>query len=216
MLLASYGSALNQIGRGDEAQPILEEGLKVARELGNEAQVARLLTYRADRVFYAGDLRAAASLYQEAVSAASRAKAREFALLAQSGLAKTQVLGGRPDAAVRTLRQVRTDAEKLGLPFLSIECSVYLGAAHAQGRHYDEARSELESALSQAEKLGARMLMAQAHHFLVAVSRGSGSEAEGRQHAEEARRVLEGIRRDAHDDLLKRSDVKMLLADATP
>jgi eukaryotic-like serine/threonine-protein kinase len=215
MLLASYGSALNQIGRGEQAEPVLQEGLKVTRELGNEAQAARLLTYRADRVFYTGEFGGAAALYQEALSTASRAKAREFALWAQAGLAKTQVLGGRPDAALRALRQVRTDAERLGLPFLALECSVYVGAAQGHARQYADARRELENALSQAEKLGARMLMAQAHHFLAAVSRDSGSEAEGRQHAEEARRVLEAIRRDAHDDLLKRADVKMLLADST-
>ncbi|RPJ72854.1 MAG: tetratricopeptide repeat protein, partial [Acidobacteria bacterium] len=70
-VLGGYGQTLALAGRGQEADEPLTQALAIARRLGNPALVAQVLAQQGDRLFYAGDVRGARTLYRQAVQAAS-------------------------------------------------------------------------------------------------------------------------------------------------
>jgi len=67
-VLASYGSALSQIGQPADAQKILAEALPLARQLKNDELIARILNNQGDAFYYQGDFAAARRQYSSALS----------------------------------------------------------------------------------------------------------------------------------------------------
>ena len=68
-----------------------------------------------------------------------------------------------------------------------------------------------------AERLGARALLADAHHLLARILSADGNQAEARRHAETARQLVDAIRKDARsDDVLRRPDLKRILDAPAP
>ena len=128
-ILSGYGSALNQIGRGDDGQKSLEEALGLARELQNDTLVAQTLGFQGDRLFYRGDYKPARALYEQGLAAATRAGDGGLALTARISLAKLDTKDGRAPAAARALRGLATEADSQGLKYLAVESQVYLGEA---------------------------------------------------------------------------------------
>jgi tetratricopeptide (TPR) repeat protein len=208
-VLASYGSALSQIGQPADAQKILEEALPLARELKNDELIARILNNQGDAFYYRGDFAAARRQYQQAEAIATRAKLPPVVLTSQLNLAKTGAAEGRsqPEAA---LTKLATDAERLGLRFESTHCLLLAGEAELQAKHYPRAQGQLESTMAQADRLGARSLLAQAHYLLSMVYAAKGDQPESRRHAESARQLLDAIRKDAREEVLQRSDFKAI------
>lgn len=204
-----YGRTLSLIGRSEEAQQHLEEALALARELGNDPLVARVLLSQGDRLFYKGDLKSARALYQNALPVASRAKDRRLTLLAKLGLAKVDVKQGRSQAALNTLRGLAREADTLGLKYLSAECSIYLGEALLKAKEYSGARRELESALRRSENMGLRALLAQSHFLLSKALPYTGDRAGARRHQQEASKLAEEMHNEARSDgLLQREDLR--------
>ena len=142
-VLADYGNALAQVGRGDESQKSLDEALTVARGLKNSAQVATILGYQADNFLYRGDNKAAAPLYEQALQTASHTSDAHLTLLAKVNLVKLAVKQGKGSAAVSQLRQLSQQADAMGMKYLSIQCSVLLGEALAAQKNYPAAQREL-------------------------------------------------------------------------
>ena len=72
-------------------------------------------------------------------------------------------------------------------------------------------RDRLESTLVQADRLGARALLAQTHDQLSMLYAAQGNQAESRRHSESARELLDAIRKDAREGVLQRPDFKAIL-----
>jgi eukaryotic-like serine/threonine-protein kinase len=215
-VLSGYGNALSQIGKDDEAQKNLEQALNLARELKNQTLVAQTLDFQGNRLFYRGDFKAARVLLEQATQAAARLTDRQVVLRPRLDLAKLAVKEGRPQGAIRTLRELADESSRLGLKYLSVESSVYLGQALLDTKDYSAARRELENALATSDKLGLRALLAQSHYFLATVLRRTGHEADASRHFADARRVLEEIRKEPRsDELTKRVDLNVIVADSS-
>jgi serine/threonine protein kinase/predicted negative regulator of RcsB-dependent stress response len=90
-ILGGYGESLILAGRGDEAKSSLDEALNLSRELKNDGMVAQTLGFEGDAFFYQGNFKAAHSLYEQAVQAATRSKEGERILFAKIDLAKVEV-----------------------------------------------------------------------------------------------------------------------------
>ena len=90
-ILGGYGESLILAGRGDEAKGSLDEALSLSRELKNDGMVAQTFGFQGDAFFYQGNFKAAHSLYEQALQAATRSKEPERILLAKINLAKVEV-----------------------------------------------------------------------------------------------------------------------------
>ncbi len=208
-VLSGYGSALSQIGRGDEAKQSLDEALDVAREVKNPVLVAQTLNFQGERLFYRGDFKNARSLFEQAQQAAARVTDRQVLLRMRLNLAKVVVKDGRAATVIRSLRDLADESNKLGLKYLAVESSVYLAQGLLEAKDYAGAKRELESAVALSEKLGLRTLLAQSHYLLSTVLRKTNRAADADRHAADARRILDDIRKEANSDqLTNRIDLK--------
>jgi tetratricopeptide (TPR) repeat protein len=210
-VLASYGSALSQIGQGAEAQKVLGEALPLARELKNDELIARILNNQGDALYFQGDFAGARREYEQAAAVAARAKLPPMALVSKLNLAKLSVLDGRAPLPAAALGSLGADAERLGLKFESVYCSLLAGDAERRAKSYPTARVLLEATLVQADRLGARALLAQTHDQLSLLYAAQGNQAESRRHSESARQLLDAIRSDAREGVLQRPDFKAIL-----
>ncbi len=202
---SGWGEVLAQAGRGDEGQKSIEEALSIAREIKNDGVGSQALNSLGDVAFYKGDHGAARQQYEKALQMATQASDRERILVSKVDLAKVDVKQGKAQAAITALRKLGDDASSLGLKALSVDCSVYLGEALVGKKDFKGARTELDRALSRAEKLGLRTSQAKAHYFL-ALSMQGGKEAT--PHYREVVRVLENIsKEDGASKLLDRADL---------
>jgi tetratricopeptide (TPR) repeat protein len=213
-ILAGYGNALSLVGRGGDAEKPLEEALALARELGNEPLVAKVLNYQGDRYFYAGDSKSARALYDQALQMASRTQDRQVILLSKLNRAKLAVKEEQRQAAYNTLKSLGREADGLSLKYLSAECSLYMGEALLTDKKYARARGELELTLRNSEKLNLRVLQARAHFLLAKALAAGGDESAASRHSQKARELLEEMRKEAGTDaLLQRSDLKPIHAE---
>jgi len=122
-------------------------------------------------------------------------------------LAKLAVKQGNAASAAASLRTVGNDADTIGLKYLSVECSVYLGEALIETKSYAKAKDELNSALNRSEKLGLRGLAVQSQYLLGLDLHLSGDSKGAASHFDEARRGLSEIQQEAKTDAIaKRSD----------
>jgi len=214
-ILGGYGEALTLAGRGEEAQPYLDEALNLSRELKNDGMVAQTLDFQGDAFFYRGDSRTAQSYYERAAQTASHTSEREKVLIAKIDVAMAQVEQNHGSSAIGTLRSLAEQAETLGLKQMAVECSIYLGEAMMQTRDYSHARQELERALLRADKLALKPLSTQAHYLLATTLRSSGNRAEAQEHYRDALQLLDSMRKEAGGDkLLQRSDFKAIYDEA--
>src|SRR6266436_1706119 len=214
-ILSGYGAALAEAGRWDEAQKTLNEALSLARELKSQPAVAETLNFQGDSAFYRGDFNSARTLYGQAIQVASRTKERDKVLASKIGLAKMAVSEGHSREAIGSLRGLAQEADSLGLKYLSVECSVYVGEALVNSKDYSRARQELEPALGKAEKLGLRTLLARDHYLLGTALRLAGNGTEATGHYREALRLLDEARKEAGaEKVIERSDLKTIYTEA--
>ena len=214
-ILSGTGHSQAMLGRSDAAQAHLAEALKLSEKLQNKALTAQILNFQGDRLFFAGDARAARPLYEQALQTAAKSGDRRLELLSKVNLAKSAIAEGRPQPAIEGLKKLADESDSLGLKYLSVESTVYLGEALIETKRYREARQELERALAKSEKLDLRALQARSHYLLATALRSTGNAADASRHLGEARRILEEIRKEAGtDDVVKRADLAPILAEA--
>ena len=214
-ILSGTGHSQSMLGRSDAAQVQLAEAMKLSDKLQNKALTAQILNFQGDRLFYLGDARAARPLYERALQTASKTGDRRLELLSKVNLAKSAIAEGRPQPAIEGLKKLADESDSLGLKYLSVESTVYLGQALVQTKRYREARLELERALAKSEKLELRALQARSHYLLASALQSAGNAADASRHLSEARRGLEEIRKEAKtDDVVKRADLAPILAEA--
>ena len=215
-ILSGYGMALADAGRLEEAQKSLDEALASARELKNDGSIAQALDFQGACFFYQGDFKSARSLFEQALQFASRSKEPDKVLLSKFHVAQVTLKQGRAPEAASALRKLAGEADSLGLKYLSLSSSVYLGEALIETKDYDHARQELEQAAAKAEKLELRAVLAQDQYLLATALRLSGHGPEATSHYREALRYLDEIKKDAESDaVLKRSDLNTIYTEST-
>ncbi|MGH9863398.1 MAG: tetratricopeptide repeat protein [Candidatus Acidiferrales bacterium] len=213
-ILAAYGNALSLAGRSQQAEKTLQEALSLARELRNDAQVAKVLNYQGDLAFYQGNFSAAHRLYNEALQAASGTEDRQVALLSKINLAKVALHEGSSQTALSSLKALSREAASLGLKYLSAECSLYSGEALLEAKNYPQAERELEDALRTSENLGLRAHQARTHFVLGKVLTLTGRPTDATRHAQKARQLLQEMQKEVGGDtLLQRQDLKAIFSE---
>jgi serine/threonine protein kinase/tetratricopeptide (TPR) repeat protein len=212
-VLADYGNALAQVGRFDDAQKALDESLSVARELKNDARVGAAQGFLGDNLFYRGDFKAAAGLYDQSLQSAQHTTDARLTLLAKINIAKLAVKDGRYPAAAASLQKLSDDANSIGLKFLAVACSVYRAEALMNMKDYAHAQQELQSAISRSDKLGLKVLLAQSQYLLGRILQLSGKSADAASHFKQARQLVDDIQKEAKvETIAKRSDLAPIFA----
>jgi eukaryotic-like serine/threonine-protein kinase len=212
---ADYANVLNQVGRAEEAQKILNESLNFAQSAQNEYLAAKILNFQGEGFYYRGDFKSAQPLFERAQQSASKAKDLLQSLNARLNLARTSVSEGHSAAAVGTLKGLVKEAETLGAKYIATQCSITLAEALLGTKDYTHAREELESTLRKSEDSGMKSLEPRAHYLLSQVLRAGGNTVEADMQLKLASDLLEQMRQESHaDTLLERSDLKPIV-DAT-
>jgi serine/threonine protein kinase/tetratricopeptide (TPR) repeat protein len=213
-VLTAYGYALAQAGRSDEAAKALTDALNAARTDKNQPQIAAALSYQGDNAYYRGDLKAAAAAYQESLQAASKSGDAHLVLLNKINLAKLAVANGKFAAAANQLQTLGTEADSLGLKYLSTQCLVLRGEALIGTKDYAGALKELKSGTLRSEKLGLRALLAESQYQWGRALELTGKAADAQSHYEEARRAATEVQKDAQNPgLAKRYDLAPIFAE---
>jgi tetratricopeptide (TPR) repeat protein/predicted Ser/Thr protein kinase len=210
-ILGGYGDVLSQAGRGEEAQPYLQDALNLAREMKNDGMVSQTLGFQGDAAYYKGDLKSARALYERALQAAAHTTETDKKLVAQLDLAKVAVEEGRSKQALASLGPLCQKAETLGLKYMAVQCSLRMSEAMVQGKDYAHAKLQLEQALLRSDKLGLQPLSARAHYLLGTVLRASGKSAEAKDHYRQAVRLLDSISKEkGAEKVLQRPDLSVI------
>jgi eukaryotic-like serine/threonine-protein kinase len=206
-ILSGVGRSLSLGGRMDDATKHLDEAMSLARELNNPTLIAQTTRFQADRLYYAGDVKGATRLAEQALQAASRASDRSLALLAQAQVAMTAVAVQASPALAARLATLAQDADTLGLKSLAVECTVQRAEALFKLGDRQNAQREAERAIAQAETFGLRLPLAKAHFLRGEVLRQSGS-AEARTDYASALRLLDEIKgEEGSQNVLSRTDL---------
>jgi eukaryotic-like serine/threonine-protein kinase len=212
-ILSGYGNSLALSGRFEDADKLLDEAMTVGRELPNLVVIVQTQRFQADRLFYAGDIRAAAARAAEAVQSAGKASDRSLALLAQ-GSAATVTVSGQPTRAIATrLATLAQEADSLGLRSLSVDCSLLRVDALLKLKDVATAREEASRAVAKADALGLRMLVARARYLRGTALRLFNDSEAPRDYAA-ALRLLDEIKgEDGNQNVMKRADLAAMYAD---
>jgi hypothetical protein len=136
-------------------------------------------------------------------------------ILSKVNLAKIAVRQGRSREATSELRALDQQADRLGLKYLSIECSVYAGETMINGKDYARAQHQLERDLGNSEKLGLRMQTARIHYLLGTALRLSGNAPEAAPHYATALRLLGDIQKEpGAEHITNRSDMRAIYTES--
>jgi serine/threonine protein kinase/tetratricopeptide (TPR) repeat protein len=217
-ILSGYGSALSEAGRADDADKALKEALDLAGELHNQVLIAQTLNYQGENASYRGDINGARDLFNRAMKEAASTTDRRLQLLTKLNVARMAARdatkGKGLQAAVATLKGLAQQAGVLGLKYLAIDSSLAVAESSLKAGDPASARQELERAIAQGERLGTRALALRGHYLMGLAFRQSGNEADAARQFGEARQLLDSIQKEAGNDLLKRDDLKTLIADS--
>jgi tetratricopeptide (TPR) repeat protein len=169
------------------------------------------LDFQGDGFFYRGDFKSARSLYEQASRAAANSKEPDKILIAKTDMAKVDVQDGHGKAAINSLRLLVEQAEKLGLKYIAVECSLLMAEDMIQNHDYAQAQQELERALLGSDKLGVKPLSAKAHFLLGTVARQTSHSGEAEDNYRGAIQLLDGMSKEpGADKILQRSDFKAI------
>jgi len=213
--LADYAHILNQLGRGQEGQKTLDESLNAARSAQAEPMVAMILNFQGESFYYRGDFKSSRPLFERAQQSAVKAKDPIQSLTARLNLAKVSIKEGKAAAAVNTLKELRKEADSLGVKYIATKCSVALGNALLQAKDYAHAQDELQSAVRKSEDLGMKSLLPEGHYLLSQTLRKRGDTADADRHLQQAAQLVEEMRQESKSDsLLQRADLKPIVEEA--
>jgi eukaryotic-like serine/threonine-protein kinase len=212
-ILLNYGNALALAGRSDEAAKYLSEALNLAREQKNDPEIAAALSSQADNAFYRGDFGLAAKLYADALQTGAKTGDTQVILRTKISMVRLAVQQGKYSSALRNLSGLGEEADSSGLKYLSIVCLLLRGEALIGMKDYAGAQKELRSAALRSEKLGLRVLQAQAHFELARALELSGEKSAADAEYQEATRKAADILKEAQTDAVKkRSDLVAVFA----
>ena len=215
-ILAGYGRSLMLVGRTDEARAQLEGALRVAREQGNQAVVARALNDEGERLRLSGDKAAAQKQFEEAAQISTKLGDRFLVVRTQVNQAMLAVADPQRAAQVaKTLASLAQEADIQGSKYLAIEAAVARAEALLTAGQTAAAASEAQRALTRADNLGIRMLRARAHFLAAKAGMAAVGGPAVRLHFSEALRILEETAKEsAAPGFERRADVSQMLTEA--
>jgi tetratricopeptide (TPR) repeat protein len=206
---ADYANILNRLGRGQEAQKILEESLKTARAGQNEALAAKILNFQGQTSYYRGDFKAARPLFEQARQSAAKAKDRIQTLSVGINLSRLTVKEGHAGAALSALKNSCKEADSLGVKFIAADCSMTLGEGLLETKDYAGAQSELQAVIRKSDEAGMKSLLPEAHYLLSQALRKVGNTSEADRHSQMASQLVKQMRDESGSEaLLNRVDLK--------
>lgn len=208
-MLGGYASSLIQVGRGDEAVPLLNEADAVARSIKNDVLEAQILLYRGDLSYYGGRVAEARAHYEHALTIASKTQDPHVLLLARLRVAQAAVAEGRGAAMLKTLEDIEQRAQQQSLRDLVAESLVLRGRALIQAHQLAKGRPVLEQAAQQSRELGLQVVVAHSQYALAQWFSAAKDSAQADAHAAQARAALQDIQKEAQPaDVLKRTDLR--------
>ncbi len=210
------GDTLAKAGRGVEAQKILDAAQSSANDLKNESVRAAVFDAQGNVQLYAGNLKAAKALYDQAFRSASKGAEQNRILVSRLNVLRVVVAEGRGASAINDLLALSKEADTRGIKYLALEGSVEAANAMIGTKDYKRARPTLDKALGTSEKLGLRLQTARIHYLIATMQRLNGNVAEAGGHYRETLRILNEIRKDnGVQDLLQRADLKSIYDEST-
>jgi serine/threonine protein kinase/tetratricopeptide (TPR) repeat protein len=192
--LNDLADALARAGRSKESATPLQEAQTIAHDLKSDALNASLLLTQGDVAFYAGDLKAASSLYDQALRASAHVSEADLAMLAKLDLGKAAIADGRAGGAVSSLRSVAQQADAQGRSYISLDAAVSIADGMLRLKDYVHPRQELERDLARSEKLGTRLQSAKIHYLLGEALRLTGNQSEAALQYRQAVAILDAIK----------------------
>ena len=162
--LNGLAGALALAGRPSESGKPLDEARNLAKDIKSESANSELFNTQGDVAYYSGDWKAARGFYEQAASAAGRAKDRDKGTIARLNLGRVSVAEGKPAAS--DLKAAVQQADSAHLTYYAMRGSVDLAEATIKSKEYAQARQMLENDLTRSEKLGSRIETARIHFLL--------------------------------------------------
>jgi tetratricopeptide (TPR) repeat protein len=220
-ILASYGDALNRIGRFGEARKNLDEALALARQIDSPMLIVQALNLIGEGLIYQGNVNGARQPLEESLELAAQQKSEQLAIPARVNLARLPLLSAGESSVPRDsqedLEQLARQAQELGLTYYASECSLSVADALVRAGQHEEARKVLADILREGARSGLRIQAAKARFLLGNSFQLEGNETETRRHYREAARILDEIRSDAGtEDFLQRTDLAPIYEVAKP
>ncbi len=210
--IGGWGDLLAQAGRAPEGRASLEEALKDAHQIRDDAYVAMATNWMGDFYYYQGDYANARTQYAQALAIALKTPSKETQLRSRVNLAKTDLAMGHAAAGVPVLKKLAQDADALGLKAESVECSLYLTQALLATKNDAAAQQALTLAQARAENLGLSILQAKADALQATLAAKNGKTAEAQRNQLEVKRILDAIgKEDGAGKIAQRADLKPLL-----
>ena len=213
-LLSGYGNSLSLSGRTNDAQPPLEEALRLATKLQNVNLIAQTMRFQANRLYYAGDIPRASAMSKQVLQASAKASDESLRLLAQAEMAMIAAATQPTRQLAARLATLSQEADVRGLKSLSVECSVRRAEMLLALGDRGEALREAERAIGRADVLGLKVSRARAHYVKASVLRANADPSAQREFRD-AVRVFEEVKRDGGNErVLERADLARIYADA--
>ena len=122
---------------------------------------------------------------------------------------------GQASSAISILRGVIQNADTLGMKYLSVESSLYLAEGLLQTHAYAQANAVLEQTLTQSENMGLRGFLARGHFLMATALRLNGRLDDSRRELNQAQQIVEDIRKEAGESVMKRSDFAAITRKST-
>jgi tetratricopeptide (TPR) repeat protein/predicted Ser/Thr protein kinase len=213
--LNDLAEALAKAGRGDESAANLAEAEKIQQTLKNDSFLASILNTRGDISFFRGDVKSADRSYRSALQLVSRSREDEVTLLSKLNVARVAVAEGRFQEAMRSLQ---TLLNPKGGVSANLALQIQLAMAQAAIGMKDYARADyiLEQQLATAKRSGIRFDLARIYYLLGTSARLNGSGDRASDYYREAAQLLDVIRSDSGDNILRRTDFKTMYDESNP
>ena len=207
--LNDLAEALAKAGRGDESAANLAEAEKIQQTLKNDSFLASILNTHGDISFFRGDVKSADRSYRSALQLVSRSREDEVTLLSKLNVARVAVAEGRFQEAMRSLQ---TLLNPKGGVSANLALQIQLAMAQAAIGMKDYARADyiLQQELATAKRSGIRFDLARIYYLLGTSARLNGSGDRASDYYREAAQLLDVIRSDSGDNILRRTDFKTM------
>jgi eukaryotic-like serine/threonine-protein kinase len=207
--LNDLAEALAKAGRGDESAARLAEAEKIQQSLKGQTFLASILNTRGDVSFFGGDVKSAGQSYRSAVQIVSRSREDELTLLSKLNVARVAVAEGRFQEAMRSLQTMLNP--KIGISAnLSLQIQLAMAQAAIGLKDYARAGYILEQELATAKRSGIRFDLARIYYLLGTSARLNGGADRAADYYREAAQLLDVIRSDSGDGIMRRTDFKTM------
>jgi eukaryotic-like serine/threonine-protein kinase len=212
--LNGLAGSLALAGRPSESGKPLDEARNLAKDIKSDSANAELFNTQGDVAYYSGDWKAARGFYEQAASAAGRAKDRDKGTIARLNLGRVSVAEGK--SAASDLKAAVQQADSAHLTYYAMRGSVDLAEATIKAKDYAQARQMLENDLTRSERLGARIETARIHFLLGEAIRLGGDPRGATSQYGQAMRALDDLKKEAGSEhLLERADLKAIYGEAS-